>query len=98
MVLEGCSAALAADWVARWRRVLREEQRPMRGGWPGTKAEARARVARYLATEITKLRLPAPSDEQIALAASNLYATARRAWLAESSGGEDDGTERDAPT
>jgi hypothetical protein len=70
-------------WVATWRDSLVKEGRAMKGGFPGTKAEARAWVRSTVAPALAGRGLPTPTAEAAACAARDLYAAARKAWLLE---------------
>lgn len=73
----------SAAWVAAWRDALARDGRPMEGGWPGTMGEARAWVQTHVAPALVRRGLPFPTAEGAALAARDLYAVARTAWLSE---------------
>lgn len=70
-------------WVATWKASLARDGRTMQGGFPGTKAEARARVMSSVAPALAKRGLPVLAPAEAARAAHDLYAAARKAWLSE---------------
>jgi hypothetical protein len=51
------------------------------GGWPGTLAEARARIQGHLGGELARRRMPALSIEELAAATSATYQQAKKDWL-----------------
>ena len=71
----------SAAWVAAWRDALARDGRAMEGGWPGTMAEARGWVQTRVAPALARKGLPFLTTESAALAARDLYAVARTAWL-----------------
>lgn len=71
------------EWLATWRASLARDGRVMEGGWPGTRAEARALVLGRIGPALTRRGLPFPNAERAARAARDLYTSARKAWLAE---------------
>jgi hypothetical protein len=87
-VLDACVDKLGVDWVMALREELKKEGREMRGGWPGTKAEARSRVISCIGPELARQKEPYPTAEEITRLAREVYAAARRAWLAEADASE----------
>lgn len=87
-LLAECVRVVVAAWVESWRAALRREGRAMQGGWPGTKAEARSRVFACLGQELARRGLPFPSHEELARISREVYASARRTWLAEAESGD----------
>jgi hypothetical protein len=90
VLLSECVDVVCAAWVSSWRKALQKEGRAMQGGWPGTKAEARARILQFVGAELTRKHLPFPTPEQLDKASAEVYAAARRAWLAEAAAGDGD--------
>ena len=80
-LLEEASIATGERWAAGWRDDLRQEGRPAAGGWPGTVAEARARVTAHLGPELHRRKMLALTHEELERAARTAYARARRDWL-----------------
>lgn len=73
-------ATLGMAWFQDWRETLRRDGRALEGGWPGTMAEARARVLERLGPELARRALPFPSHQRVARASAEVYAVARQAW------------------
>jgi hypothetical protein len=90
-LLQDCVGGVIANWVGSWRDALRFEGRAMAGGWPGTVPEARARLVGQLGPELARRGLLPPSADRIAEVSREIYAGARRAWLAEATRGDDRG-------
>jgi hypothetical protein len=88
-LLEEGSNTAGERWAAGWRDDLRAQGRPAAGGWPGTVAEARARVIALLGPELHRRKMVALTHEELERAARCAYARARRDWLARN--------EREAP-
>ena len=64
------------SWAREIAAELRRGGRPVAGGWPGTRSEARARVWPHVGTMTEDERTA--SFERLA---QLLYASARRTWL-----------------
>jgi hypothetical protein len=77
--LEQGAIAAGERWADRCRESLLQQGRRPSGGWPGTVREARALVAAHFKTELSG---PAPTFEELELAAKISYARARRHWYA----------------
>jgi hypothetical protein len=92
-ILEEEPAAEAERWAAAWRDDLHRQGRLATGGWPGTIAEARARVTVRLDLELRRRNLGALTYEERQRATRAMYASARRNWLAQVvRSAEDDGS------
>jgi hypothetical protein len=87
-VLDACVAEVGRAWVVALRDELKKEGRAMRGGWPGTKAEGRSRVLAFVERQLARLNLRSATPDEIARLSREVYAAARRAWLAEAESGD----------
>ena len=76
------AVALGAKWARSWCDTMRGEGRPVAGGWPGTVAEARARVAAFFRGELAKRGLPRLTIDELSWASKEAYASARHDWHA----------------
>lgn len=74
------------DWARQQIAAVVAEHRIVRGGWPGTIREARARVESSLRREHPAL----VSFKEIEEAVHVAYAAARRTWLSNQQPEEDD--------
>jgi hypothetical protein len=72
---------LGASWARVWCKSLQTDGRLVAGGWPGTLAEARARVQGHLGSELARRGMPSLSLEELATATSATYQRAKRDWL-----------------
>jgi hypothetical protein len=79
--LNSVAGKLGVDWADRFREQLHRDGRPAAGGWPGTVAEARARVERLLLPALVQRRMPQATSVERAELARALYAAARQRWL-----------------
>jgi len=77
--LERLVIAAGETWAREAAARLREDGRPVAGGWPGTLSEARQRVAEIVSGASTGPHVPAVFDNLVRLT----YASARRIWLAQ---------------
>jgi hypothetical protein len=72
--------AIGSRWAELWCQELREQGRPVDGGWPGTLPEARARVLRSLDLELAGRGMPLLTVEEIAVATRVAYERAKSVW------------------
>lgn len=72
---------LGSSWAQVWCKTMQSDGRLVVGGWPGTLAEARARIQGHLGGELVRRRMPALSVEELALATSATYQQAKKDWL-----------------
>ena len=79
--MNSAAGKLGVDWADRFREQLHRDGRPAAGGWPGTVAEARARVERLLLPALVQKRMPQATSAERAELARALYAAARQRWL-----------------
>lgn len=70
--------AVGDAWVESVLVLLRRDNRPTAGGWPGTLREARARTFAHL----TGRRGAAVSADELELATRAVYDRARHRWMA----------------
>lgn len=80
-LLDECALILGSSWARAVCDATRKEHRRVAGGFPGTVAEARWRVAGHLGAELMRLALLPLQDREIASAVQIVYAQARRDWL-----------------
>lgn len=80
-ILRGGPPTVGADWVKSLCRALSEQGRPVAGGWPGTRVEARALIVRHLQNELEARGLRSPTSDELAVAATATYDHARSTWL-----------------
>ena len=71
-LLDAEPLTLGSSWARVWCQSMQTDGRLVVGGWPGTLAEARARVQGHLGGELARRRMP-----QLSLA----YQRAKRDWL-----------------
>jgi len=72
---------LGSSWARLWCKSMLDDGRMVVGGWPGTLAEARARIQGHLGGELARRRMPALSLEELALATHSTYQRAKKDWL-----------------
>ena len=72
---------LGSSWAQVWCKSMQSDGRLVVGGWPGTLAEARARIQGHLGGELSRRRMPALSIEELAAATSATYQQAKKDWL-----------------
>jgi len=72
---------LGSSWAQVWCKSMQSDGRLVVGGWPGTLAEARARIQGHLGGELARRRMPALSIEELAAATSATYQQAKKDWL-----------------
>lgn len=72
---------LGSSWARVWCKSMQSDGRLVVGGWPGTLAEARARVQGHLGGELARRRMPSLSIAELTEATSATYAQAKRDWL-----------------
>ena len=72
---------LGSSWAQVWCKSMQSDGRLVVGGWPGTLAEARARIQGHLGGELARRRMPALSNEELTLATSATYQQAKKDWL-----------------
>lgn len=73
--------SLGSSWAQVWCKTMQSDGRLVVGGWPGTLAEARARIQGHLGGELARRRMPALSLEELATATSATYQQAKKDWL-----------------
>jgi hypothetical protein len=74
--------AIGARWAESFCDELRRDGRAVAGGWPGTSAEARARVTLYLGLELARRHMPLLTSDEVGWAARITYQKAKQDWLA----------------
>ena len=72
---------LGTSWAQGWCKSMQSDGRLVVGGWPGTLAEARARVQGHLGGELARRRMAQLSIEELAQATSATYQQAKKDWL-----------------
>ena len=72
---------LGSSWAQVWCKSMQSDGRLVVGGWPGTLAEARARIQGHLGGELARRRMPALSIEELTVATSATYQQAKKDWL-----------------
>jgi hypothetical protein len=72
---------LGSSWAQVWCKSMQSDGRLVVGGWPGTLAEARARIQGHLGGELARRRMPALSVEELTVATSATYQQAKKDWL-----------------
>lgn len=72
---------LGSSWAQVWCKSMQSDGRLVVGGWPGTLAEARARIQGHLGGELARRRMPALSVEELTAATSATYQQAKKDWL-----------------
>ncbi len=80
-LLDAEPLALGSTWARVWCKSMQTDGRLVVGGWPGTLAEARARVQGHLGGELQRRRMPSLSIEELSVATSAAYQRAKRDWL-----------------
>jgi hypothetical protein len=80
-LLEEGAAAVGAAWAQGLCSSIRREGRAIEGGWPGTRLEARARVAAGLADSLFRRGMSQLTGEELTRATEVTYARARQQWL-----------------
>ena len=77
-LLDAEPLALGSSWARVWCKSMQTDGRLVVGGWPGTLAEARARVQGHLGGELQRRRMPSLSIEELSIATSAAYQRAKR--------------------
>jgi hypothetical protein len=72
---------LGSSWAQGWCKSMQSDGRLVVGGWPGTLAEARARVQGHLGGELARRRMASLSIEELTQATSATYQQAKKDWL-----------------
>ncbi len=72
---------LGTSWAQGWCKSMQSDGRLVVGGWPGTLAEARARVQGHLGGELARRRMASLSIEELTQATSATYQQAKKDWL-----------------
>ncbi|MEP7051731.1 MAG: hypothetical protein ABJB12_15315 [Pseudomonadota bacterium] len=80
-LLDAEPLTLGSSWARVWCKSMQTDGRLVVGGWPGTLAEARARVQGHLGGELARRRMPQLSLEELTAATSAAYQRAKRDWL-----------------
>lgn|SRR3954471_20033362 len=80
-LLDAEPLSLGSSWARVWCKSMQTDGRLVVGGWPGTLAEARARVQGHLGGELARRRMPQLSLEELTAATSAAYQRAKRDWL-----------------
>lgn len=81
-LLRDAPKVLGATWADVWCRTMRNEGRPIDGGWPGTLQEARSRVQAYFERELPLQGLQQLTRLEFDAATMATYERARSSWLA----------------
>ncbi len=79
--LEAGSFAIGDAWVARVQRDLRNDNRVIAGGWPGTMREARAATHAHFTNADARRQYGVLTSAELELAARITYEHARKRWL-----------------
>lgn len=79
-LLQQFPISLGARWAIECCRNMALEGRRVEGGWPGTVPEARMRVHRELALELSSVGLSPPSEGELVAATGAAYERARQEW------------------
>src|SRR3954451_19284324 len=77
-LLDAEPLSLGSSWARVWCKSMQTDGRLVVGGWPGTLAEARARVQGHLGGELARRRMPQLSLEELTAATSAAYQRAKR--------------------
>ncbi|HYP99809.1 MAG TPA: hypothetical protein VER96_14135 [Polyangiaceae bacterium] len=72
---------VGSSWAKLWCNSMLSDGRLVVGGWPGTMAEARARIQGHLSGELARRKMPALSIVELTAAASAAYQQAKKDWL-----------------
>ena len=80
-VLKEVSLAIGTAWARSVCDNIKEQGRVIAGGWPGTLAEARARIATRLRDELVLHGMKALDPEELEQAVSATYVRAKQEWL-----------------
>jgi hypothetical protein len=73
---------LGEVWALAIRAEIRDEQRLLAGGWPGTLSEARARAFAHFSSAASVTDLGTLDAPELEVASREVYARARQVWLA----------------
>jgi hypothetical protein len=87
-LLERCAQGEGLLWAKETLAKIRAQMRAVRGGWPGTVSEARARVAGYVLPALARQGLAGATESEREQAARSLYHSARAQWIARQEGGD----------
>lgn len=79
-LLEEGAIAVGKQWARGCLEDLRRQSRPATGGWPGTLAEARARVSAHFTEDLRRRSIAALTYSELDWVAKAAYATAKRDW------------------
>jgi hypothetical protein len=82
VLLEQGAEDAGQRWAKLCRDDLRQEGRRAAGGWPGTIAEARARVVAHIGPELRQRGMIALTPGELEQVTRAAYASAKRDWLA----------------
>jgi hypothetical protein len=81
-LLERCAQGEGLLWAMETLASIHAQMRAVRGGWPGTVSEARARMAGYVLPALARQGLAGATESERELAARCLYHSARAQWIA----------------
>jgi hypothetical protein len=87
-LLERCAKGEGLLWAKETLARIHAQMRAVRGGWPGTVSEARARMAGYVLPALARQGLAGATESEREQAARCLYHNARAQWFARQAGGE----------
>ena len=81
ILLEQDPIAVGTAWARSVCDSITGQGRIIRGGWPGTLVEARARISSRLHDELFKRGMKALEPEELERAVNATYARAKQEWL-----------------
>jgi hypothetical protein len=80
-ILRQGPSTVGAAWARSLCASIKQQGRPIAGGWPGTIVEARARIALHLHQELATRGMPPLCQDELDVAANATYARAKEEWL-----------------
>ena len=87
-LLERCAHGEGLLWARETVAGIRAQKRTVKGGWPGTVSEARARMAGYVLPALARQGLAGATESEREQGARCLYHSARAQWIARQAGEE----------
>jgi hypothetical protein len=86
-LLERCAQGEGLLWAKETLARIHAQMRAVKGGWPGTVSEARARVLGCVLPALARQGLAGATNSEREQAARWLYHSARAQWIARQEGG-----------
>ena len=86
-LLERCAHGEGLLWAKETVAGFHAQMRAVKGGWPGTVSEARARMAGYVLPALARQGLAGATESEREQGARCLYHSARAQWIARQVGG-----------